>query len=324
MRAEVAGHNPAVALEVSPDTAADDALAVFDLKAGDTASDWVTDLAWLGGDYVREVWRGSGETRTEHGGECLIRRGRGLVMASISLDDDGSRDPAPLSETAYRQLYGVLGEPGPLYMVRLWNYLPAINAGNGDRERYRRFCVGRGTALSEVGIDERALCAGTAIGTRGNRFRVYCLAAAAPGVHIENPRQVSAYRYPREYGPCSPSFARATALPRTDGSVALLISGTASVVGHATVHPGDLEAQLGETVDNLDALLDSAARRFGKPALARFDERSLLRVYLRRPEAADRVLARLREAWPGARVAVLRGDICRRDLEVEIEAWHTG
>ena len=324
MRAEVSPGRSRVALDVRPDSQEARTLARFSLDGESGPPGWFTDLEWLAGDYRTETWTGCGEATVTDHGDCRVRAGEDLAMIALALPDDGEDDLAPLAETAYRRLLECLDDLPAGVMVRLWNYLPAINRGEGDDERYRRFCLGRGRALSAAGLTDEALCAGTAIGTRGGHLRIYCLAAAGPGTQIENPRQVSAYQYPRQYGPCSPSFARATALPRTDGTTALLISGTASVVGHATVHPGDLDAQLDETVDNLESLLDTAARRLGRQALAEFDERSLLRVYLRRPEAADRVLTRLRQAWPGVHIAVLQGDICRRDLEVEIEAWHVG
>ena len=62
----------------------------------------------------------------------------------------------------------------------------------------------------------------------------------------------------------------------------LLVSGTASIVGHESMHPGDAVAQLHETLDNLDALLQRAATR-SPPAPSRAsDADSLLKVYLRR------------------------------------------
>lgn len=311
------------ALEVHTSVPPNGVLGVFDLEGGET-NGWDLALTWLGGDFKREVWTGAGSVREYSQGECRVRAGNGLVMFAISLPDDGRVDPAPLAEQAYRQVLSALKDAGNMAMVRLWNFLPHINRGAGDNERYKRFCVGRSTALDAARIGNESLCAGTAIGNRDDHLRIYGLAAAIPGVPIENPRQTSAYYYPPQYGPRSPSFARATALPRPDGSIALLISGTASVVGHATLHPADLHAQLTETIHNLNALLETSCRRLGHGALAGFDSRSLIRVYLRNPATWDGVLNVLRKAWPEARITGLSGDICRRDLEMEIEAWHCG
>ena len=127
------------------------------------------------------------------------------------------------------------------------------------------------------------------------------------GVQVENPRQVSAYDYPREYGPRSPSFARATV-----AAGLLLTAGTSSVVGHRSVHGHDVEAQLDETLVNLDAVAHAA----GAPGLATFDR---LKVYLRRRSDYAAVAARLERELPRAQKLFLESDICRNDLLVEIE-----
>src|SRR3546814_5261662 len=82
--------------------------------------------------------------------------------------------------------------------------------------------------------------------------------------------------------PQPPSFARAM-LPPTDSRMPLLLSGTASVVGHATLHAGALLAQLHETLANFDALLGAARER--QPALpAEFGPGTRLKVYVRSEE----------------------------------------
>ena len=146
--------------------------------------------------------------------------------------------------------------------------------------------------------------AATAIGRQHatHRLQVYWLGGRQSGIPIENPRQLSAYRYPREHGPVSPGFSRATLA--ADGT--LLVSGTASIVGHESRHIGDARQQLEEIVRNLAAL----------PAR----ELRMLKVYLRDPALVDGVDARLREVYPASQVVFLAGDICRRELDVEIEA----
>jgi chorismate lyase/3-hydroxybenzoate synthase len=129
---------------------------------------------------------------------------------------------------------------------------------------------------------------------------------------VENPRQVSAWRYPRQYGRTAPSFARAMILPARD---ALAISGTAAVVGHASAHQDDLDAQLEETLTNLEALLASAGMAAG------FDTHSPLKTYVRHAADAPRVRAFLQRRLPGVPVLLLHGDICRSELLVEIDGW---
>ena len=99
----------------------------------------------------------------------------------------------------------------------------------------------------------------TGVGHAGDDLIIHALASALPGRPIENPRQRAAYRYSRKYGPLPPCFARATLVPGTaDSQRSLLIGGTASVCGEASVHADDLVAQTAETFRNLDALICAA------------------------------------------------------------------
>ena len=142
--------------------------------------------------------------------------------------------------------------------------------------------------------------------------RTSLLATDRPGTRVENPRQVSAWRYPRQYGRTPPSFARATLLPAGD---VLAISGTAAVVGHASAHAGDIDAQLAETLRNLEALLAAG----GLPA--GFGRNAPLKAYVRHPEHVAVVQAFATKHFPEAPLLLLHGDICREELLIEIDGW---
>lgn len=283
-----------------------------------------TQLPWLGGDMTAERW--CSPSLIQHGRvERLSWRADGaLALLSWRGDCPPGCDPAPLAEAAYLDLVEAarsLGYPHPL---RFWNILPRINEGRGDAERYRRFCLGRARGLEERGIREEQLCAASAVGSNGQELLVHCLAGLQTGTPLENPRQIAAYQYPRHYGPRSPSFARAFALPLRSGEHALLISGTASIIGHSTCHPEDTDAQLEETIRNLETLLGEASERMGRQALASFNDYSILRVYVRRPAEWPRIETRLRQRWPEPWLVGVQADICREELTVEVEAFHRG
>lgn len=265
-------------------------------------------LEFLGGDYDHEFWYAP-----EHQ----------LCAIVMSEPDAPEADAADAAEVLYRKLIRTLEESRFGYPLRLWNYFPAINRGSDDRERYRRFCVGRGRALEAAGLNDARMCAATAIGSEQPFMQLVALVGVSPGISIENPRQVSAWNYPRRYGPRQPAFARATGIDLENGRAGLLISGTASVIGHTTAHPGDALAQTDEAASNLDALLGHSAGVMNRPDLARFNGDSLARVYVRNAEVWPSIEQRLRRRWPELKLCGLRGDICRGDLLVEIEAWHT-
>lgn len=219
---------------------------------------------------------------------------------------------------AYARLIAAVRPSAHPYLLRIWNFFPDINAGEGDAERYRRFCVGRARAVDGMFNDPPP--AATAIGADGvpGRLQVVALCARAPAVALENPRQTPAWRYPREHGPVAPGFSRGAVLDADTDTPRLLASGTASITSHASRHAGDTVAQLRESLANLEALLAEGERATGRGF--RFAACEALRVYLRR----ESDLAAARDAMatrgiPADRIAWLRGDICRRELDVELE-----
>lgn len=267
-----------------------------------------------------EVWRAHAPVAHGRDGDIAWASDGQLLFGAIELDESGS-DIETAAAEIYRQLTRFVGGSATPHLLRIWNYLDAITLGDGDTERYRHFCVGRARGLGD--FDPLRLPAATAIGRcdAARTLQVYWLAAAQPGTPVENPRQVSAYRYPREYGPQPPSFARAM-LPPAGSRMPLLLSGTAAVVGHASRHAGQVIAQIDETFANFDALLESA--RATRPDLpARFGAESHLKVYVRDrdelPAVADALQARLGEAVPHI---IVHAAICRRELAVEIDGVH--
>lgn len=266
-----------------------------------------------------EVWRANAPVRSGRDGDVAWSTDGELLFGAIEVDETGI-GIAAAAEHAYERMTRFVAASGTPRILRVWNYLDAITQGEGDAERYREFCVGRARGLGR--FDATMLPAATAIGRCDDArvVQVYWLAARSPGTPVENPRQVSAYRYPRQYGPQPPSFARAM-LPPTD-RMPLLLSGTAAVVGHASQHDGELQAQLDETFRNFDALI--AAAREHRPELpAHFGAGTRLKVYVRDdhdlPQVEQALQARFGDTVPRI---VLHAAICRRELAVEIDGVH--
>ena len=267
-----------------------------------------------------EVWRSNGPIRSGRDGDIAWSTDGQLLFGAIELDEHEIGIEAA-AERIYAQLIAFQARSATPQLLRIWNCLDAITLGEGDTERYRQFCVGRARGMGD--FDTSNLPAATAIGRCDDQrtLQVYWLAACEAGTPVENPRQVSAYRYPREYGRQSPSFARAM-LPPADGHMPLLLSGTASVVGHATQHVGELLAQIEETFTNFDALLGAARQR--APWLpAQFGPGTRLKVYVRDRDDLPLVKAALDQRF-GDRVprVLLHAAICRRELSMEIDGVH--
>lgn len=259
-----------------------------------------------------ELWQVDAPVRCGRHDELRWAAGGGWLFAAIELDEREHGGPAATARLAYEQLHRFVATRDTQHVLRVWNYLAAINHGEGDAERYKHFCDGRAAGMGDFFAE--GFPAATAIGHHADahRLQVYLLASDQPGMRVENPRQVSAWRYPRQYGRTPPSFARAMLLPAQD---VLAISGTAAVVGHASAHHDDLDAQLEETLLNLEALLASAGMATG------FDGHSPLKIYVRHRADAARVRAFVQRRLPGVPTLLLHGDICRRELLVEIDGW---
>lgn len=272
----------------------------------------------LGGGPSIELWRSpSPVTVTRHGPFACAENGELMFAAAVRpLGHDLEADTLAL----YREMLAMVVESGYPGLIRVWNYVPDINGEQEGTERYKRFSAGRARGYEErYGIPaERNFPASSAVGTTGDALVLCLVSARKPGRHLENPRQVSAYRYPPCYGAKSPSFARGTLLPPPLGE-AFFLSGTASVVGHASCHEGNLLRQLDETLRNIETLsatVGASSARVG-PDLPHF---SYLKTYVRRPSdfaaVRDALSSRLGPAVPRIWIGA---DICRAELLLEIE-----
>jgi enamine deaminase RidA (YjgF/YER057c/UK114 family) len=269
---------------------------------------WLVDEPWLAGHCEGIVWHRSG----------------GLLYGVIELDELDFADAkacSPLqaaSEEAYRRIFRLLDTEQVPHLWRVWNYLDGINQETHGLERYRQFNVGRQEAFLECHRGATGnVPAACAIGLAGGPLSIAFMAGTTPAVAVENPRQVSAYNYPADYGPRSPTFSRAV-LATLPGQEILFVSGTASIVGHQTVHPEDVAGQCREALANIEAVLAEANRQCRSAPFAASE--LTYRVYVRHAADFPAVCQTLLPLIGGAEVVYVQADICRNDLLLEIEA----
>ena len=220
----------------------------------------------------------------------------------------------------YRRILGALDSGFRLY--RLWNFVPGINESVEGMENYRAFNVGRwrayegGDSKCEASgqINEARLPAASAVGLSDATLVIAFVAGKFPVRFFENPNQIPAYQYPPEHGPRPPCFARGAVVGVPEGPLHFL-SGTSSILGHHTIKTGDLHGQFETSFANVRTMMQ--AMGIEQIALSNY------RVYLRRKEDIETV----RDLWNEAvgvetagNTCFLQADICRRDLDIEIEA----
>ena len=258
------------------------------------------------GSACVEAWHMHGEVRSGTQNGIAFRASHDHLFAVLEIDERLHGGAYGAALEAYSRIVAFHKGGDYPYPWRIWNFIDAINEGEGDEERYRQFCLGRAQGLGQaLGTHPAASAVGRRDGDR--TLQVIWLAGRAPGRHIENPRQVSAFNYPRQYGPAAPSFSRAMRLGNQ-----LFISGTSSIVGHKTLHAGDVAAQLNETIDNLETVTRAAGIGHGRP--------EALKAYVRHARDRAAVVQGIRaRCQPAPASCIVLADICRSDLLVELE-----
>lgn len=276
---------------------------------------WI-DIPVLGaGDSSFEVWSSDAPvTPCEHQGMCGMSDGA-VLFGSLSLEQRAGDTLEKLAEQAYMRIFGFIDHFGYPNLLRVWHYFPQINDEEAGLERYRGFNVGRHAAFAANGrvAGEEHAPAASALGSNSGSLVIYFMAGRQYGKAVENPRQVSAYQYPQQFGPRSPIFVRAMSVT-LGGQYCFFISGTASIVGYETLHQGDAEKQTAETLLNIRTLLQQIPHY--DPAQGRM----LLKIYLR--NAADLAMVRAKvqaEFGTACEAVYLHSNICRSDLLLEIE-----
>ncbi len=291
----------------------DDALAVVGFGTATTGACVTIAARQLGAEPLVEVWRSSLPIQHARSGELAYSTNGVVLVGTITA---AGADTESVTARLYEQIVDTARAAGYPSLLRMWNHVGSINESEGELERYKRFSAGRHEALTRRGYERQQFPAASAVGMLRQGLSVYFIASRVAGMQVENPRQVAAYDYPPVHGPRSPSFARAT-VAQWNGSAMIFVSGTSSVVGHETLHHGDVEAQLDETIENMRVIVIEAAARIGRKAS--LDDLTIAKTYLRRASDYERIAPRVTAKLPSAQHLFVESDICRPDLLLEIE-----
>jgi len=217
--------------------------------------------------------------------------------------------PDMQAREAFERAEAVLKLAGMTFrnVYRTWLYLDDLLGWYGDFNRVRTAFYG------ERGVFEGTVPASTGIGAAnpgGAALTLDLLAVAPLDDHVRirtaaSPLQCSA----EDYGS---AFSRAVEIAEP-GLRRLLVSGTASIGRDgATLHVGDVEAQIEWTLDVVEAILRTGAMDW--PDVNRAV------AYFRRAEDAEALGDHARRrACPDLPVIVTQSIVCRDDLLFEIE-----
>lgn len=255
----------------------------------------------------------------------------GLLRIHASIQNANAMSAKQLEAAVanlYEQIFVFLQQTSHYNLLRIWNGLPGIvqridlpadqlaawesrALEHEPFDRYMAFNAGRTAAFiqhfGEEHLPQRTPAA-TAVGHIGDHLQIHLLASQKPGQALENPRQTPAYRYSPRFGPSPPVFVRAMQFEQH-----LFISGTASIIGEESQHPNQLQAQFDETLANLNAVTQSIGHADAE--LRHF------RIYTTNANDLPTLAQGLEHAYPSlSSIELMRSDICRNNLQVEIEA----
>ena len=222
---------------------------------------------------------------------------------------DPSRSPERQTQDTIEQLLEGLASAGMDIhnIVRTWFFIKDI------LEWYPEFNRVRSEIYSAAGVFDRFLPSSTGIG--GSNSHGAAVVGSALGIQarkagvtvreIPSPLQRPAFDY-------GSSFSRAAELETPDCR-SVFVSGTASIdPSGATVHVGDLDAQIRFTLEVVGAILESRDMDFGDVVRGNayfkdFTGTASLEQHMRRT------------GLPASRVVVSQDCVCREDLLFEME-----
>jgi chorismate lyase/3-hydroxybenzoate synthase len=232
----------------------------------------------------------------EKGGLCF-----GFVIRKIT---DIEKD----SEYCYSK---ILKEIKDKSLYRLWNFIPDINIIKNSVEIYKSFNSGRRLAFRDKYKNKytHKFPAATGIDILGDKLIIIFIAGKKIPTNFENEKQIPSYKYPKKYGKRSPSFARATKIK----NLFYFISGTASVRGHKSMHLNNIVSQFKLTNKNLRIMLKKSKMN------EKENKFNSAVIYIRDKKDFKLISKLFKEVYPRLKTNYLLANICRNELDIEIE-----
>lgn len=231
-----------------------------------------------------------------------------------------SATPETLEQVTAHVYTHILGTLGSRSICRMWNFVPGIvHTHAGQLENYKLFCSGRDRAFTDHFGSKKGsqFSAASATGSDDGHLTVLYLATSFPVESWENPDQTPAWAYPESFGPRPPAFARASRIRDSLGRDWVFISGTAAIKGYATQYPGDFSRQMTVVFDNLRIIMKRAGLNLSS---ATSGQARHFKVFLKDASHLEEMQRGLQDhLCAGDTFQIVRADICRADLELEIE-----
>ncbi len=260
-----------------------------------------------------------------------------MVIAVGSGDARESADIFSQSDSAFRQLNGILREEGMDFsdIIRQWNYIEQITTtviyDHSPSQHYQIFNDVRSKQYQPASF-KNGYPAATGIGMDFGGIIIDMIAAKFEDegsvVAIKSPVQLDAYSYSKEvladnnlmtdFCKTTPKFERAK-IVRTPSNNCIFISGTAAISGQESLQQLCPETQTEMTIQNILSLISTD--NLQKHGISGYEKANInfLRVYVKYPKDIPAVRSVCLKYFSQIPISFVVADICRSELLVEIE-----
>lgn len=100
-------------------------------------------LAALVGTGMTELWHAEAAVETGRDGPVQFAASGRYLAGKVEIDEQTAGSLEAAAAEAYAAISRFTARSPHRHLLRMFNYFSGINAGDGDAERYKRFCSGR-------------------------------------------------------------------------------------------------------------------------------------------------------------------------------------
>ena len=266
---------------------------------------------------IFEIWQINQPTTSENFNNIFVSKSKNYMHGSIIIDLKKSFEDNQLTIIqSYKDFFSI-AEKNNMRIIKIWHYFPQLlKKYDNKKTNYALLCESREVVYKKY-FKNQNYPAATAIGISGNKILMYFLASSCDKYEtIENKRQVSSYMYPQDIFQEKPMFSRAVSFfDIDDGKEKIFISGTASIKGYKSMHALDLKSQFDEALRNYQTFIK-----------VENNKTNISRIYVSKLQNKDVpwIIDKLDKTFGTNNYVLLKGDICREELLIELEGVSDG
>ena len=271
-----------------------------------------TGLQEYNGNEIFEVWNTDENVFYENINDFDIYKSENYLFGSRIINMNKSYENNKIKIiNAYNNLFEITKKE-KMEIVKIWHFIPELlQKYHNDKTNYSLLCESR-EIVYKSHFNDFNFPAATAIGIKGKKILIYFFAGRFSKYKaIENKRQVSSYLYPQEIFKEKPMFSRAVSFDNLGSGVRkIFISGTASIKGYKSMHSLNLKEQLNEALKNYGTFIN-----------LNNNSSNISRIYITNIKDEDKlwIQQKLEKVFGIGRFIVVKGDICRKELIIEVE-----